>query len=171
MEHRYRPCRTTTRTTTNNNTLLVKHTRRGLKNMKNIQFNIIEQSSNDRIKKYEETYQEFKKHWMNNPRISKQEIFQKLGETYRSNGSLGKYINRRLREDQLPLHHRYGRGRTDGIKNRIEPDMYISRNRSGNYGIRKRIDNRYVSFGTYPTIEEARIKRDELIQNNWRREL
>ena len=137
--------------------------------MSNIQFNIIEQSTNDLIKEYEETYQEFKKHWMNNPRISKQEIFRRLGETYRSSGTLGKYINRRLREDQLPSHHRHGRGRANGIKSNIVQDMYISRNQSGNYGIRKRIDKKYVSFGTYPTIEEARIKRDELIQNNWRR--
>ena len=149
--------------------MLVKHTRRGLKIMSNIRFNIIEESTEERIKEYEGVYQEFKKHWMNNPRISKQEIFQRLGKTYRSGGGLGKYINMRLREDKLPLHHRHGRGRADGLKNRIIQDMYISRNRSGNYSIRKRINKEYVSFGTYPTIEEARLKRDELIQNNWRR--
>ena len=139
--------------------------------MSNIRFNIIEESTEERIKEYEGVYQEFKKHWMNNPRISKQEIFRKLGKSYRSSGVLAKYINRRLREDQLPSHHRHGRGRADGLKNRIIQDMYISRNQSGNYGIRKRIDKKYVSFGTYPTIEEARLKRDELIQNNWGRKL
>ena len=71
---------------------------------RNVTFKVIEQSNNDINKEFEEFYQQFKKIWINNPGISKTAAFKKLGKYYKTN-ALGKYVNKRLDDDGLPVNH------------------------------------------------------------------
>lgn len=64
----------------------------------------------------EEFYQKFKECWINNPKISKREAFRKCGDKYIYNSELSNYVNKRLRDDGLPLKHASG-GRPKGLKN------------------------------------------------------
>jgi len=65
---------------------------------------------------YEEFYQQFKEYWINDETISKRKVFNSLGENYASSTKLVKYVNKRLKEEELPLKHKSG-GRPKGIKN------------------------------------------------------
>ena len=56
--------------------------------------------------KYEAIYQEFKKVWVNNSSISKNDAFKEIGRTYNPDGFLAKHVNRRLVEDGLPVTHK-----------------------------------------------------------------
>lgn len=64
----------------------------------------------------EEFYQEFKEYWISNPKISKREAFRICGNKYVYNSGLSNYVNKRLRDDGLPLKHASG-GRPKGLKN------------------------------------------------------
>ena len=67
-----------------------------------VEFAIVEQSSEDINKELEDTYQEFKKIWEENPSISKTEVYKQLGKTQTKQRV--KYINQRMAEDELPSH-------------------------------------------------------------------
>lgn len=67
-----------------------------------VNFNIVEQSSEERVQELEDFYQDFKKIWLENPQISKKEVFQQLGKTQKKERI--KYVNERMKEDELPNH-------------------------------------------------------------------
>ena len=67
-----------------------------------VNFNVVEQSSEDRVQELEDFYQDFKKIWLENPKISKKEVFQQLGKTQKKERI--KYVNERMKEDGLPNH-------------------------------------------------------------------
>ena len=71
-----------------------------------MQFGHVDETFNDLDAKYEETYQEFKKIWIDNPSMSKKEAFNEMGRTYNPDGFLVKHVNKRLVEDGLPLTHK-----------------------------------------------------------------
>ena len=71
-----------------------------------MQFGHVDETFNDLDAKYEETYQEFKKIWIDNPSMSKKEAFKEIGRTYNPDGFLAKHVNQRLVEDGLPLTHK-----------------------------------------------------------------
>ena len=71
---------------------------------RNVNFTVVEQSSSGINNEFEDFYQQFKEIWIKNPDITKSKAFQQLNETYKNN-SLGKYVNRRLEEDNLPVNH------------------------------------------------------------------
>lgn len=71
---------------------------------RNVNFTVVEQSSSDINKEFEDFYQKFKEIWIENPTISKSKAFKQLGETYKTN-ALGKYVNNRLDDDNLPINH------------------------------------------------------------------
>ena len=71
-----------------------------------MQFGVIDETFTDIESKYEETYQEFKKVWIEHPALTKKEAFEKIGRTYNPDGFLAKHINKRLVEEGLPLNHK-----------------------------------------------------------------
>ena len=71
-----------------------------------MQFGHVDETFNDLDAKYEEIYQEFKKVWIDNPSMSKNEVFKEIGRTYNPDGFLAKHVNKRLVEDGLPLTHK-----------------------------------------------------------------
>ena len=70
---------------------------------RNVNFEIKEQSSKERYDELEEFYQNFKKIWIENPKISKNKLYSQLGKTQKK--EISKYVNQRLKEDGLPLNH------------------------------------------------------------------
>ena len=92
-----------------------------------VKFNLIEQSSSST--EFEEFYQEFRKIWIIHPDISKAKAFKKLGKQYKAN-ALGKYVNSRLQEEDLPVNHaknissKWIKPRKRAVKNIIDESEY-----------------------------------------------
>ena len=70
---------------------------------RNVKFEIKEQSTEERYKELEDFYQEFKKIWIENPKISKNAVYEQLGKTQQKERV--NYVNERLAEDNLPVNH------------------------------------------------------------------
>lgn len=68
-----------------------------------VKFNVVEQSTEKRLEELEEFYQNFKKIWIENPKISKSKLYSQLGKTQKK--EISRYVNQRLKEDGLPLNH------------------------------------------------------------------
>lgn len=73
-----------------------------LTHKKEINFEVKESSTDERLQELEEFYQEFKKIWLENPSISKKTAYAQLGKT-QTNERI-KYVNARMKEDELPTH-------------------------------------------------------------------
>lgn len=67
-----------------------------------VTYNVIEQSTEERYVELEEFYQEFKEIWLANPKISKKKVYEQLGKTQQKERV--KYVNQRMNEDNLPEH-------------------------------------------------------------------
>ena len=76
---------------------------------RDVDFNITEQSTEERYAELEEFYQEFKKLWLSNPKISKKKAYQQLGKTQKKERV--SYVNKRMKEDNLPEHYIHKKGR------------------------------------------------------------
>ena len=69
---------------------------------RNVNFEIKEQSTEERYNELEEFYQEFKKIWVENPTISKKAVYEQLGKLQKKERV--QYVNQRMKEDDLPNH-------------------------------------------------------------------
>ena len=66
------------------------------------QFRIVETSTEERYRELESFYQDFKKIYLENPKISKKKVYEILG--YDQTKERTKYVNQRIKEDGLPTH-------------------------------------------------------------------
>lgn len=66
------------------------------------QFGIVETSTEERYMELESFYQDFKKIYLENPKISKKKVYEILG--YNQTKERTKYVNQRIKEDGLPTH-------------------------------------------------------------------
>ena len=66
------------------------------------QFRIVETSAEERYRELESFYQDFKKIYLENPKISKKKVYEILG--YNQTKERTKYVNQRIKEDGLPTH-------------------------------------------------------------------
>ena len=66
------------------------------------QFGIVETSTEERYRELESFYQDFKKIYVENPKISKKKVYEILG--YNQTKERTKYVNQRIKEDGLPTH-------------------------------------------------------------------
>ena len=66
------------------------------------QFGIVETSTEERYRELESFYQDFKKIYLENPKISKKKVYEILG--YNQTKERTKYVNQRIKEDGLPTH-------------------------------------------------------------------
>ena len=66
------------------------------------QFGIVETSTEERYRELESFYQDFKKIYLENPKISKKKVYEILG--YNQTKERRKYVNQRIKEDGLPIH-------------------------------------------------------------------
>ena len=66
------------------------------------QFGIVETSTEERYRELESFYQDFKKIYLENPKISKKKVYEILG--YNQTKERTKYVNQRIKEDELPTH-------------------------------------------------------------------
>ena len=66
------------------------------------QFGIVETSTEERYRELESFYQDFKKIYLENPKISKKKVYEILG--YNQTKERVKYVNQRIKEDGLPTH-------------------------------------------------------------------
>ena len=66
------------------------------------QFGIVETSTEERYRELESLYQDFKKIYLENPKISKKKVYEILG--YNQTKERVKYVNQRIKEDGLPTH-------------------------------------------------------------------
>ncbi len=66
------------------------------------QFGIVETSTEERYRELESFYQDFKKIYLENPKISKKKVYEILG--YKQTKERTKYVNQRIKEDGLPTH-------------------------------------------------------------------
>lgn len=66
------------------------------------QFRIVETSTEERYRELESFYQDFKKIYLENPKISKKKVYEILG--YKQTKERTKYVNQRIKEDGLPTH-------------------------------------------------------------------
>lgn len=66
------------------------------------QFGIVETSTEERYRELESFYQDFKKIYLENPKISKKKVYEILG--YNQTKERIKYVNQRIKEDGLPTH-------------------------------------------------------------------
>lgn len=66
------------------------------------QFGIVETSTEERYRELESFYQNFKKIYLENPKISKKKVYEILGYTQTKERT--KYVNQRIKEDGLPTH-------------------------------------------------------------------
>ena len=66
------------------------------------QFGIVETSTEERYRELESFYQNFKKIYLENPKISKKKVYEILG--YNQTKERTKYVNQRIKEDGLPTH-------------------------------------------------------------------
>ena len=73
-----------------------------LTHKKEVSFEVKESSTDERLQELEEFYQEFKKIWLENPSISKKTAYAQLGKTQTKERI--KYVNARMKEDELPSH-------------------------------------------------------------------
>ena len=73
-----------------------------------INFEIHEQSSEERTAELEDFYQEFKKLWLSDSSISKKEAYKRLGKNQTKERV--QYVNERMEEDSLPVHYICGGG-------------------------------------------------------------
>lgn len=85
-----------------------------LTHKKEINFEVKESSTKD---DFEEIYQQFKKLWLEDPKISKKRAFKALGEN--QTNSRMKYINERMKEDGLPQHYEHRGWKGKERKSRI----------------------------------------------------
>ena len=69
---------------------------------RNVNFEIKEQSSKERYAELEEFYQQFKELWESDPKMSKIRAFQQLGK-HQTKERI-RYVNQRMKEDNLPDH-------------------------------------------------------------------
>lgn len=67
-----------------------------------INFEIKEQTTEERYNELEEFYQKFKEIWLSDPKISKKAVYAQLGKTQQKERI--KYVNQRMSEDNLPTH-------------------------------------------------------------------
>lgn len=67
-----------------------------------VQFGIVETSTEERYMELESFYQDFKKIYLENPKISKKKVYEILG--YNQTKERTKYVNQRIKEDGLPTH-------------------------------------------------------------------
>ena len=69
---------------------------------RNVNFEIKEQSSKERYDELEDFYQQFKELWESDPKMSKIRAFQQLGK-HQTKERI-RYVNQRMKEDNLPDH-------------------------------------------------------------------
>jgi len=121
-------------------------------------FNIIENYS------HEHKFPDFKRDYISG--MSKVELCQK----YDISPSIWREF-----KDRLParLHSRNRRPRKSLLsRNRCNDEGYLfKRNYKGNYTIQRlvRYTDKYLSYGTYPTLEVAEKVAEELVECNWDR--
>ena len=74
---------------------------------RNVKFEIKEQSTEERYKELESFYQDFKKIYVDNHKIGKKEVYERLGKNQTKERV--KYVNQRLKEDCISNHHNTSR--------------------------------------------------------------
>lgn len=79
----------------------------------NAQFRIVESSTEERYRELESFYQDFKKIYLENPKISKKKVYEILG--YNQTKERTKYVNQRIKEDGLPT--RFNTSRLQNMPN------------------------------------------------------
>ena len=72
-----------------------------------VNFQIKEQSTEERYAELEDFYQQFKKLWLSEPKISKKEAYNRLGKNQTKERL--RYVNQRMEEDGLENHYPFGR--------------------------------------------------------------
>lgn len=73
-----------------------------LTHKKEVSFEVKESSTDERLQELEDFYQDFKKIWLENPSISKKTVYAQLRKTQTKERI--KYVNTRMKEDELPSH-------------------------------------------------------------------
>ena len=117
-------------------------------------FSIVEQKTRD----IDTIYDDFKTDYLN-PLITVNEICSK----YNLSNSNYKHLRKRVREEtgiEIKPNYYHKSGFFDN------PNKYIQK-QGNRYVIIKTINRKKTYFGGFKRIEDARRKRDELIENNW----
>lgn len=117
-------------------------------------FNIIENP----VHHYETVYDEIKVDYVDN-QLPVEEIQQKYDISQKE----WKHVLNKFREDNIPIRVRGGEGKYSSVK------YYYYNKASGTYTVKKWVNGKSESFGTYPTEREAKQRVNYLKSRGWKR--